>query len=689
PASEARSLARHYEADRGSLRRKYTIPTSPGQYQRLRSFHTGWLAGLARLDPGGLSKLARDDVADLRKRVEADLRDLDSAYRRHAEIAALLPFEPAIVGLEEARWRLDPFDPEKLAAHITALRHEIDRTREGVAADLAKGDTARGVFLTKERTTRAAEAVGRVRSVLKSWYGFYAGYDPLFTWWVSQPLKEADAALGVYANFLKEKAGARPAADKSARLPYPRIVGPDPTEVPDLAPLLAKPSEMAGVIQRYQAEFGFRGRGPGGNESPAERQARQRKLSQGWIEALGKIDFGRLSHGAQIDYLLLKSAVTRDLKRLDQPSATGPRPRPKGDDEIVGRPIGREALLSALAAEMIPYSPEQLVELANREYAWCEAEMKKAAREMGFGDDWKAALEKVKNLHAPPGGQPKVVRDLALEAIDYVAKNDLITVPPLAAETWRMDMLSPERQKFNPFFLGGEVIQVSFPTDTMSHELKLQSLRGNNVHFSRATVHHELIPGHHLQMFMTARHQPQRAAFGTPFWMEGWAVYWEMLLYERGFPKSPEDRVGFMFWRMHRCARVIFSLGFHLGKMTPQECIDFLVDKVGHERENATAEVRRSFAGSYPPLYQAGYLVGAKQFWALRQELVTSGKMTDREFHDAILKQSYLPVEMVRAALTDQALAADFRPSWKFAGDLPAAEFPKTAAAPPDPPARR
>ena len=44
----------------------------------------------------------------------------------------------------------------------------------------------------------------------------------------------------------------------------------------------------------------------------------------------------------------------------------------------------REALLAALAAEMVPYSPEQLVEMANREYAWCEAEMKKAAREMGL-----------------------------------------------------------------------------------------------------------------------------------------------------------------------------------------------------------------------------------------------------------------------------------------------------------------
>jgi Bacterial protein of unknown function (DUF885) len=303
--------------------------------------------------------------------------------------------------------------------------------------------------------------------------------------------------------------------------------------------------------------------------------------------------------------------------------------------------------------------------------------MKKAAREMGCGDDWKAAVEKVKTLHVAPGGQPKVVRDLALEAIDYLRKYNLVTLPPLAVETWRMDMMTPERQRFNPFFTGGEVISVAFPTETMSHEAKLQSMRGNNIHFSRATVHHELIPGHHLQQFMVARYQPQRGLFATPFWTEGWAVYWEMVLYDKGFPQSPEDRVGLMFWRMHRCARVTFSLAFHLGKMTPQECIDFLVDKVGHERDNATAEVRRSFAGGYPPLYQAGYLIGAKQFWALRQELVASGKMTERDFHDAILKESHMPVEMVRAALTGASLSRDYTPGWKFAGELPAAEFPK------------
>jgi hypothetical protein len=339
-------------------------------------------------------------------------------------------------------------------------------------------------------------------------------------------------------------------------------------------------------------------------------------------------------------------------------------------DTIIGDPIGSEALKSELAAEMISYTPEQLVEIANKEFAWCEAEMLKASRELGYGDDWKRALEHVKTLHVPPGQQPALILQQALEAVDFVEKHDLVTVPALARDTWRMNMMSPERQRINPFFLGGESITVSFPTDSMTHEQKLMSMRGNNIHFSRATVHHELIPGHNLQRFMGLRYRPYRRVFRTPFWGEGWALYWEMLLWDLKFPETPENRIGMLFWRMHRCARIIFSLNFHLEKMTAQECVDILVNRVGHERENAAAEVRRSFETDYAPLYQSAYMLGGLQFRSLHKDLVKSGKMTNRAFHDAILKMNSIPVEMVRASLLQQKISKAYTPNWKFYGEI-------------------
>ncbi|HEU4477798.1 MAG TPA: DUF885 family protein, partial [Pyrinomonadaceae bacterium] len=360
--------------------------------------------------------------------------------------------------------------------------------------------------------------------------------------------------------------------------------------------------------------------------------------------------------------------------QASQRATSSPNARPGDNSDIVGDPIGREALLSELRSEMIPYTPEELIAIGEKEMAWCENEMKKASRALGYGDDWHKALEHVKNLYVEPGKQPEMIRDLALEAIKFVKDNNLVTVPELAEESWRMEMLSPERQLISPFFLGGEVIQVSFPTNTMAHEQKMMSMRGNNIHFSRATVHHELIPGHHLQGFMAARNKPYRGVFGTPFWTEGNALYWELLLWDLNFAKTPENRIGMLFWRMHRCARIIFSLSFHLEKMTPQECIDLLVNKVGHERDNATAEVRRSLDGSYGPLYQIAYLIGGLQQYAMYKDLVVNGKMNIKAYNDALLKENRIPIEMLRAAITNQKRTRDFVTNWKFYGSNPASQ---------------
>src|SRR6185312_6852721 len=69
---------------------------------------------------------------------------------------------------------------------------------------------------------------------------------------------------------------------------------------------------------------------------------------------------------------------------------------PKEEGVIPGRVLGRDSLLEDIALAMVPYSPEELIAIGEREYAWCLAEMKRASAELGFGDDWKSALEHVK-----------------------------------------------------------------------------------------------------------------------------------------------------------------------------------------------------------------------------------------------------------------------------------------------------
>ncbi len=256
---------------------------------------------------------------------------------------------------------------------------------------------------------------------------------------------------------------------------------------------------------------------------------------------------------------------------------------------IIGDPVGRDALMAELSDNMIAYTPEELIAIAQTEYDWCLRQMPEASRQMGYGDNWHEAVEKVKEMHVPPGEQPQVIRQLMDEGIDFAKKNNLVTVPPLAEETWRMIMMTPQRQLVNPFFTGGNEISVSYPTDTMTYDQREMSMRGNSTPLSHATAFHEMIPGHFLQFYMMARYRPYRRAFMTPFWVEGNAFWWEMLYYQKGFESTPAERVGALMWRMHRSARVIFTMNFQLGKWTPQQCVKYLMDNVGWDVDNATA----------------------------------------------------------------------------------------------------
>jgi hypothetical protein len=542
--SELRDLVARFATDREALSRRYPVESSPERIARLARFYDEWRDRAQGIDFDPLSVEGQIDHVLLRGRIEYEKRLLAREESWLRETSVLLPFAPDALALNDARLRMETLVASKAGAALDSLAARIDASR--------KDQEGRIGAIDRLAAFRAQEQLSVVGEALRSWYEFYSGYDPLFTWWCEAPYKEVARALEEHRKFLRE-----------------RVLGIEP----------------------------------------------------------GK------------------------------------------DEPIVGTPIGREALAADLASELIPYTPEELLVLAEREFRWCEEELKKAAREMGLGEDSMAAIERVKTLYVPPGEQPNLIRDLAREAENYLEQHGLLTVPPLAKEVWRMQMMTPERQKVNPFFTGGEVISVSYPTDTMEHEDKLMSLRGNNIHFARATVFHELIPGHHLQQFMNQRYNAHRRAFRTPFWTEGWALYWEMLLWDRGFQRSPEDRVGMLFWRMHRAARIQFSLGFHLGRMSPEECIELLVERGGHELANAAAEVRRSFNGSYPPLYQLAYMMGGLQFRALHQEMVGSGKMPDREFHDAVLAGGSMPVEMVRVRVRKESIERDYKTRWKFLGE--------------------
>lgn len=584
-SSELRPYVERFSADRQLLQRYYSIPFAEETRERFRRFYVEWQGKLSKIDFEPLSLDGRIDFILLRNYLQHELDLLEESARFQSEAAPYLPFAGIILSLADARRKAEPVDGKQAAASLSQLEQDCIETQKQIEAKLQSQDKkSLAAQRSREAANRAVQNLQVLQKALRSWFEFYDGYDPMFTWWVETPYKSANAALQSYGKFLTEK--------------------------------------VVGIQADDKAQSAVHGEGDDDAFAASMRNA-----------------------------------------------------KPGDSSDIIGHAIGREALLRELQYSMIPYTPEELIAIAEKEFAWNDREMVRASQEMGFGDDWKKALEKVKNTYVEPGKQTELARKYILQALEFIDQHDLVTVPPLARETWRMRMMPPQQQLVSPFFLGGEVLQIAYPTNTMSYDQRITTFRANNMAMSHATVFHEMIPGHELQGFMEERYRPWRSAFGgTPFLIEGWALYWEMLFWDMGFDRTPEERVGALAWRRHRCGRIVFSLNFHLGKWTPQQCIDLLINRVGFEPQAAIGEVRRSFSGAYSPLYQAAYLLGGMQIHAMHDELVTSGRMTNRQFHDAVLKEGNIPVEMIRAGLTRQELTKDFHTQWKFYGDVTAAQ---------------
>jgi len=563
---------RQYSSERFTVARAYELPWSEIRFERFEKLYREWQGNLPGIDFDALPQQERIDYILLRNELVSELDRQNLQRERLKEMDELLSFRDVIAELEFARWRLEPLEAQAAATKVSELAERVKKLKERVekgkkAKDGKKSDdTNETAAATSPKETRdkpeepplkvspslarrTASAINDLRGTLKTWFSFYDGYQPDFSWWLKKPYDEANTALENYAKYLRE--------------------------------------EVAGL-------------------------------------------------------------------------------KGKDEDPLLGDPIGRDVLLQNLAVEMIPYTPEELIAIGEKEFAWCEAEMKKAAQEMGF-DDWKKALAKVKSDFVPPGQQDEFVAKFAREAIDFVKTNKLVTVTPLCKEVWRLTMISPETQKTIPYVAyGDQAVMVAYAKDEMKHDDKLMAMRGNNRHFTRITTAHELIPGHHLQIFTANRHRTYRSLFNTPFLTEGWALYWEIRLWDLNYGQTPEDRIGMLFWRMHRCARIIVSLKFHLGEMQPKEMVEFLVDRVGHEKLGATSEVRRFIAGNYSPLYQCGYMIGGLQLNALRKEIVGAGKMSEMEFNDTVLTYNSIPVELIRAGMLNVPLARDTKSTWRF-----------------------
>jgi uncharacterized protein (DUF885 family) len=163
-------------------------------------------------------------------------------------------------------------------------------------------------------------------------------------------------------------------------------------------------------------------------------------------------------------------------------------------------------------------------------------------------------------------------------------------------------------------------------------------------------AYHEGVPGHHWQISTAEELKglPQfRKVLPFTAYIEGWALYCEWLAKQVGwYDRDPFGDLGRLRDELFRAVRLVVDTGIHAKRWTREQAIAYMRDKTGIGEKEVRSEIERYIV---MPGQACAYKVGMLKIQELRAraEKELGEKFDQREFHDAVLKNGALPLEIL------------------------------------------
>jgi uncharacterized protein (DUF885 family) len=319
--------------------------------------------------------------------------------------------------------------------------------------------------------------------------------------------------------------------------------------------------------------------------------------------------------------------------------------------------------------EVLGDDARSLRDRGRAEFDRLDAEMTALAREATGNPDYVAVLREDDRDHPPTEeAMLETYADWTARARAFLVETGLVTLPDgetcavVPSPVFQRPVLGVASYVAPPAFSDrwkGHFF-VPFAPDGASEEEIQSRLSGNSYGSIPATSVHEAYPGHHWHMVMRkANPSDVRKVYSTPYFSEGWALYAERVMRERGFFANPLHELHHLNATLFRAARIVVDTSLHLGEMTVEEAVGFMRDRAALPEPVARAEVGRY---CWWPTQASSYLTGCLEILAIRDEYLAVRGLAGvdprevpvavlRGFHDAITASGALPLGLARRAV--------------------------------------
>ena len=300
---------------------------------------------------------------------------------------------------------------------------------------------------------------------------------------------------------------------------------------------------------------------------------------------------------------------------------------------------------------------DQIHAIGLKEVARIHAEMEQVKAQVGFQGDLPAFfkfMREDKQFYFPntPEGKAAYLEG-AIKIIDTMRGrlDELFITKPKAMII--VKAVEPFRERES----GGAFYERPAPDGSRpgTYYVNLYQMDSVPKYEMEALAYHEGIPGHHMQIAMAQELTgiPKFRKFGGyTAYIEGWGLYCERIPKEMGFYADPYSNFGRLSMELWRAARLVVDTGIHAKRWTRQQTMDWLRTNTPNSERDIMTETNRYIvmAGQ-----ATAYKIGMMKILELR-ELATKelggtkaqgGRFDVREFHDVVLKDGAVPLDIL------------------------------------------